>query len=66
MEKHSPTTRLDAAKRELDDARAECPHWDFENDGDASVYACCARVDDAKAEFRVAKLQAEREASQAA
>jgi hypothetical protein len=51
--KHTPIIELANARRALESAREECPHWDFESDGDG--HECCYRVDDAKRRFRLAR-----------
>ena len=53
--KHTPQIALAAARRELDNAREACPHWDYEGTGAESTYTeCCYRVDDAKRAVRKA------------
>lgn len=51
---HSPTIRLQDARRRLELAREECPHWDMEDDND-DTHACCHEVREAKREFHKAK-----------
>lgn len=54
MSKHSPTIRLQNARRRLELAREECPHWDFEADSD-DTHDCCHEVRQAKRELRAAR-----------
>lgn len=60
MAKHSPSVRLSAAKRRLDLAYQECPHWDFESDGD-SGHDCCFEVTDARKEVAEARAAIKRQ-----
>ena len=52
--KHSPAIELAAAKRALEVARENCPHWDYEKlDGDDE--ACCFDISDAERRFQRAR-----------
>ncbi len=49
----TPMVRLAAAKRRLLDAEGECPHWDYDQDGDG--HDCCDEVRLARREVRLAR-----------
>lgn len=40
------------AQRRLDNARNDCPHWDYETDGEG--HACCDNVKTARREWKLA------------
>lgn len=51
---HSAVIRLQNARRRLELAREECPHWDMEEDSD-DTHDCCYEVREAKRELRAAR-----------
>jgi phage-related protein len=53
MSTHTPLIRLQAAKRSLELAQQNCPHWDYESDG--CGYDCCREMDEADRELFLAK-----------
>ena len=55
--KHTPLIQLQAAGQNLEAARQECPHWDYESDG-YTFDACCQNVEYAKHEYRLARIRA--------
>jgi hypothetical protein len=54
--KHSPQIALTAARNELESARDNCPHWDYEDDC-ISDLECCYRVSEAKEAYRLARAK---------
>jgi hypothetical protein len=46
--------QLDASEARYQQAVENCPHWDYESDGESS--SCCHELEDAKAERRRARI----------
>lgn len=62
MTKHTPQIRLQAARRSLELARQECPHWDYLGEIEFP-HDCCWDVLEAGQELRIANAERKRVAS---
>ena len=48
-------SRLVHAEQRARVAEENCPHWDYESDGDPCAHPCCAELADALAERKAAR-----------
>lgn len=51
---HTPLIRFQAAREHFEAALECCPHWDYENGGEAG-HGCCHELEDARRELSAAR-----------